>query len=310
MTADYPIHPVAALFPMMTDNEIEDLATDIKANGLVHPIILGDWLDGAETVHGLIDGRNRLRACEIAEVEPHYGELNGQDPVAFIISSNISRRHMTVGQIAMTLALSAQLNPKEEEQVSTGTGRNLRGRPKGGQSELARKAGIPQQRISEARLVIEYAPDLIDGVMTHTVALDNAYRTALERKKAEQWRTEGMIKLRRAAPEYADRVDRGELKFEEARTLLANDEQQAAQIRQTSYQILADFARLTDAIANTPELLELPEWLKNEDYAEEFQRYFKGGADQLRVAADQFQPAVGALKPMIARLPKRKGPNQ
>ena len=39
-------------------------AADIKANGLVHPIMLD--VDGKI----LVDGRNRLKACEIAGVEP------------------------------------------------------------------------------------------------------------------------------------------------------------------------------------------------------------------------------------------------
>jgi ParB-like nuclease domain len=54
----------------MTDAELADLAEDIATNGLVHPIVVD--ADGA-----LIDGRNRLRACEIAGVEPAFQQLNG-----------------------------------------------------------------------------------------------------------------------------------------------------------------------------------------------------------------------------------------
>lgn len=88
------IHPVAALFPMLPDDELEELSADIKANGLIHPVVLDD--DGY-----LIDGRNRLAACKIAGVAPKFTRLNGHDPVAYILSSNINRRHMTKGQMAM-----------------------------------------------------------------------------------------------------------------------------------------------------------------------------------------------------------------
>jgi ParB-like chromosome segregation protein Spo0J len=59
------VHPLAALFPMMSDDELADLAEDIKANGRIHPIVLD--ADGV-----LIDGRNRLRACELAAIEPEF----------------------------------------------------------------------------------------------------------------------------------------------------------------------------------------------------------------------------------------------
>lgn len=90
------VHPVADLFPMLPEDELGDLAEDIKTNGLQHPIVVKDKV--------LIDGRNRLAACEMAGVEPHFEELNGSDPVAYILSANLARRHMTKGQRAMAAA--------------------------------------------------------------------------------------------------------------------------------------------------------------------------------------------------------------
>jgi ParB-like chromosome segregation protein Spo0J len=92
------VHPSAAVFPMMTDDELADLAADIKENGLLHPIVRD--ADGV-----LIDGRNRLRACEIAGVEPSFTTLNGHDATALIVSANLNRRNLTKGQQAMALAM-------------------------------------------------------------------------------------------------------------------------------------------------------------------------------------------------------------
>ena len=83
----------------MTDAELADLAEGIATNGLVHPIVVD--ADGA-----LIDGRNRLRACEIAGVEPEFAELNGHgDADAFIVPANLARRNLSKGQQAIALAM-------------------------------------------------------------------------------------------------------------------------------------------------------------------------------------------------------------
>jgi hypothetical protein len=97
------VHPVTDLLPMMTDDEIADLAEDIKTQGLLNPIVLDD--QGM-----LIDGRNRLRACELAGVEPRFEQLNGYDPVAFIFGQNAKRRHVSKRQIAVAAAKAMHLN--------------------------------------------------------------------------------------------------------------------------------------------------------------------------------------------------------
>jgi hypothetical protein len=116
----YPVHPAAEIFPMMADEQLEELAADIKANGLIHPIVLGEWADDDGVVHdGIIDGRNRLRACEIAKVEPQFERLNGEDPRAFIVSANIERRNLNKGQQVTALAL---IYPNPDER---GRGKNV-----------------------------------------------------------------------------------------------------------------------------------------------------------------------------------------
>ena len=97
------VHPVAALFPMLADDELKELAIDIKQNGLKFPIILD--VEGKT----LIDGRNRLKACELAGVEPRFERLNGEDTVAFIMSANMARRDLTQNQKAVVLAKSNNL---------------------------------------------------------------------------------------------------------------------------------------------------------------------------------------------------------
>ena len=88
------VHPAAELFPMIDDEAAQSLAADIKAHGLIEP----GWLmpDGT-----LLDGRNRQRACELAGIDMRWKVYEGTDPIAFAVSLNIKRRHLTVGQKAL-----------------------------------------------------------------------------------------------------------------------------------------------------------------------------------------------------------------
>jgi hypothetical protein len=66
--ARHEVHPAALAFPEMPAAELEELADDIKQNGLAHPIVLS--ADGI-----ILDGRNRLRACHRG-VDSHNDSLS------------------------------------------------------------------------------------------------------------------------------------------------------------------------------------------------------------------------------------------
>ncbi len=100
------IFKATQIFPMMSDEELKALAEDIKQNGLLNPVVLYRGL--------ILDGRNRLKACEIAGVEPCFVEFDGDNPVAFVISQNIKRRHLTTEQRA---ALALELLPELEKEA-------------------------------------------------------------------------------------------------------------------------------------------------------------------------------------------------
>ena len=94
-------HALADVFPVLSQNEIESLAADIKASGLRHAITLYQGK--------ILDGRNRFVACELAGVAPRFDEYTGDDPTAFVISENIARRHLDESQRAMCAARLATM---------------------------------------------------------------------------------------------------------------------------------------------------------------------------------------------------------
>jgi hypothetical protein len=96
------VHPVAAVFPEMSPAALNELAEDIRQNGLVHPVVC--TADGV-----VLDGRSRLSACGIAGVEPRFEKYAGGDPVGFIVSSNLKRRQLTESQRALIATRFATL---------------------------------------------------------------------------------------------------------------------------------------------------------------------------------------------------------
>jgi ParB-like chromosome segregation protein Spo0J len=91
--AEYAFHPIAEMFPLMEGGEFAALVEDIRAHGLHESIVLYEGM--------ILDGRNRDRACRQAGVKPHYREMlfgSHAEAVAYVISANIHRRHLTAEQ--------------------------------------------------------------------------------------------------------------------------------------------------------------------------------------------------------------------
>lgn len=95
----YELHPLCTLFPRVVGAEFDALREDIKTNGLRQAIVLHDGM--------ILDGGNRYRACVEAGVEPTYVNFDGGNLVAFVLSANLHRRHMSSSQQAAIVA-SAQ----------------------------------------------------------------------------------------------------------------------------------------------------------------------------------------------------------
>jgi hypothetical protein len=188
---EYPIHPIAELFPMLPEDELQELAEDIKQRGLIHPIVLD--IDGQ-----LLDGRNRLAACRLVDVEPQFETFNGSDPGGYALSANLSRRHLTKAQQAMIVAKWRSVS---EHSVRS----------------LSEQTGLSTGRISQATTVLEHAPDLAALVSAGSKPLDEAYKVAQERKAAASSEAALLKRLDTDAPDLAEKVRTGDMPLAEAR---------------------------------------------------------------------------------------------
>jgi len=109
-------HDAAKLFPLLPDEELADLAADIKAHGLQNPLVL---LDGK-----LLDGRNRALACKKTgvAVKTLSWKPNGISPAQWVMSQNLHRRHLTPSQRAVIAVESEPLFIAEAKQRQKTTG--------------------------------------------------------------------------------------------------------------------------------------------------------------------------------------------
>jgi hypothetical protein len=85
----FEVHPAANIFPMIKGAAFNELVDDIRENGINEPVVF--W-NGK-----LLDGRNRSMACLEIGIDPldHAIDIDPEtDPVAFVLSANLHRRHL------------------------------------------------------------------------------------------------------------------------------------------------------------------------------------------------------------------------
>jgi hypothetical protein len=80
-------------------------------------------------------------------VTPEIKQIEEADAVAYVLSSNINRRHLTKGQRAMALAM---LTPERQQ------GKR--------RTSAVSAEGVSYRRVAEARMVLALAPELAKGV--------------------------------------------------------------------------------------------------------------------------------------------------
>lgn len=177
-------HPYAEIFPLLSEGELNELAEDIKANGQLEDITAHEGM--------ILDGRNRYRACLLAGVEPLFRGFLGDDPLRFVLSKNLKRRHLDVGQRAMCAAKAATLGKGRPPANGDGKPKPLTG------AEAAEEFNVSQNAVSQARKVKENGvPELVAAVQTGEVSLNAALAVAeLPPEEQEQVLEEGAEKVR------------------------------------------------------------------------------------------------------------------
>lgn len=173
-------HPYADIFELIEGSEFSGLVEDVRRYGLRERIVI--YQDK------VLDGRNRYRAAIAACViddddspadrpmvfQQFVPSVDG-DPLAFVISKNVHRRHLTISQRAYAMAEAegfrhGGLRVKQDA--------NLRLEPET-RSDLAAKGHVSERSISSAATVRDHGvDDLKTAVKRGGIAVSTAERIA------------------------------------------------------------------------------------------------------------------------------------
>lgn len=167
----YELHPLCTLFPRLSGAEFAALRDDIAANGQRQPIILHEGM--------ILDGGNRYRACLDAGVQPMFEEFAGGNLVAFVLSANLHRRHMSAGQQAAIVA-SAQDWAKAQPARRPGKGGNVA--PLSTVADRAAQSGASERTQKMADKVAKADPVLAKKVAHGEISLPKAVEQIAPRK--------------------------------------------------------------------------------------------------------------------------------
>jgi ParB-like chromosome segregation protein Spo0J len=148
---EYEFHPLADLFPIFDKDShgFKALIEDIKANKQLEPIWL---LDGK-----ILDGRNRYHACQHLKIDVRTRDFVGGDPVGFVLSVNLHRRHLNTSQRALVAAKLATFTHGGDRSKA----------PIGGltDAEVAKLLNVGERSVERARQVLAKGdPSLIEAV--------------------------------------------------------------------------------------------------------------------------------------------------
>ena len=151
-----PPHPLADIFPPLDEDGLRALAEDIRTNGLREDIVLYQGK--------ILDGRCRYRACEIAGVVPGVTQYAGDNPLAFVVSHNLHRRHLNESQRAMVAARLADLH--------RGANQHSAGLPIGSAAKIF---SVSERSIARAKEVLrDGGPELLEDVTSGRITVSAA----------------------------------------------------------------------------------------------------------------------------------------
>ncbi len=204
----YAVHPAAECFPLIDGIDYAEFKGSIQGIGQLEPI----KVDHATNL--LLDGRNRLRACEELGIEPRVEFITTSDAYGYVIGLNLLRRHMDDMQrkaIAARLSSLEKGSNQYQKKVEVPNGTST---PVISQAQAGAALGLTKRQVASGKRTMRQDPELheaafnagkagVDAVKAKRAAMAAELTTALDKLEATQQR----IRDQRQDNRRADRED-------------------------------------------------------------------------------------------------------
>jgi hypothetical protein len=133
-----------------------------------------------------LDGRNRYRACLAVGVEPRYREYTGDNPIGFVVSLNLNRRHLNESQRAVIAARLANMplggaiyRSEKNNGVQICT-------PKISLEQSAELLNVSRRTVAAVKAVEREAPELIKKIESGEMTAHEAEKKVRQMKREKQ----------------------------------------------------------------------------------------------------------------------------
>lgn len=191
--SEFEVHPLASIFPSMSDDQFADLVADIEQNGLIEKITLYQGK--------IIDGIHRYKALRKLDRTIQWSDYTGDDPVRFVVSKNLRRRHLNESQRAMIAASICNL--KEGTPIGSRGNSETRSidRVSISETQAGKMMKVGQATVTRAKKVRRKgAPEVIAAVENGELSVNAAAKIVDEPDKEKQ---KQKVKAKKAAPRKA-----------------------------------------------------------------------------------------------------------
>lgn len=164
-----PPHPLALIFPEMSQSEYRELVADIRAQGQLVPV----------TIHEgkVLDGRHRVRALVEIGDPVWVVDYDGDDPAGYVVSLNLHRRSLNEAQRGMVAAKLANLKVGDFAGNQHTSPASIDA-PQVTQGRAAELMNVSRPTVQRARKVMETAPEVAAVVERGEMSLNLATKVA------------------------------------------------------------------------------------------------------------------------------------